>query len=201
MENQKTNIKDLLTEDVIREIEERHPKFKPIYWRVMIGFLEGMKHIRIAESLGIHQNSVGRLWNDPVYRSVFNELNSKRNLKAIENFSKVREALDTNSVLAEQVLVDLMLDEDTAANVRSSNAREILHMAGHKPKERLEVVSNNEVVIVTKDPDYNPDDDPYVQNKKLLGLISPVDEAKEAEYVKDLETLTEMDSNKMDSNG
>ena len=148
------------------EIEERYAHFRPSWWMIMVGFLQGMRQVDLSNELGISTGTISNRWRDKEFRQAYSEMNALRNKKAIENFSIVKDNIDTSSVRAEEILVELMEDESITPSVRHSSAKEILYMAGHKPKERLSIDMDRPVDITVRSPEYKKEDDPFEQYKR-----------------------------------
>ena len=160
------------------ELKRIIKRMRPSWWRILCYMMAGKSQKVTAHDLGISTSTVCRLWNDLKFKKVFDLFNIKRAFTMSENFSTVQESIDTHSVVAERVLLEIMEDEEAAPAARVSSAREMLHMAGHKPKSEIDVSIDQPITITATVGEYNPENDPYHKIKKSLGLL---DEEKEDE--------------------
>jgi len=177
------NILELKMEDVLTA--EEASKFRPGHWPILLHLLKGESQVDAAQNLSISSGSISRLWNTPWFRQTYNRINMLRMEKSTEYYSKVQDIFDKTSTMAAETLVSIMQDEDASLSVRSNNAKELLHMAGHKPQERVTVVEGKPVEIRLRESGIEIED-PYLTQKKELGIE---DSETDAQLEQDLATL------------
>ena len=186
IEGLRERAEELSKDDYTRELVRG---MRPSWWRILVYMMAGKSQIDTAKALGISSSTVSRLWNNNRFRTIFDMFNLKRNETMTENFAMVSEAADKHSVMAEEILAEIMQDDTLAASARVSASKHILDMAGHKPKEKLEITEQKPVILTMgTDTGYNKMEDPYYQIKKDLGQTDP-DEEKDEEMESDLAML------------
>lgn len=123
---------------------------KPIYTRVAMVLLGGFKFNRAAEILGLHPNTLYRLWANPSFREYYRTLEKERNSIAVENTAIVEKIFQDHSEKAALALVE-MLDSTSDPSRKKSICDDILDRAGFAPKQRLDVNTGKPMRIVIEE--------------------------------------------------
>jgi hypothetical protein len=144
--------------------DPRLKELRPAHRMVMICFLNGMNQVQTAKYLSVGVGMVSKLWNKTDFRTLFEELDRKRQGLAISKTAIVKKRIMEESINAQEILIQLMNNEQTAPSIRSSIAMDILNRAGHKPKDEVEI--KQAVTMRVADIGYDPSKDPFMQYTK-----------------------------------
>ncbi len=123
---------------------------KPLYTRVAMVLLGGFKWRRAAAILGVHENTIGRLWKNPEFREYYRKLEGERNEHAVENTSRVEGLFQQYSETAARHLIDMMENTEDEGK-RKALCDDILDRAGFAPRQRLDVNQGKPMRIVIED--------------------------------------------------
>ena len=187
-----------IVNDQLSEDEQSH--IRP-WWRPCIFAMLSGKRIRdIATTFNVHPNTISYLrHNNTVFMKLYSILNHGQEFEAMQHREAVQSAVQTSSEKAALVLEELMDSEDTPASVRYNSAREILHIAGHKPREVIDLTTDNEHRITMSGgmTGYDPSTDPFY-TKTPSEVDTPTDRVKSSEELA-LDELTLLDKRYIDS--
>jgi hypothetical protein len=143
--------------------DERLKTLRPSHRMLMICFLNGMRIGEAASFVGCSAGMASKKWNDPSFRSLFEDIDAKRRGIAIEKTTNVKKTFVDKSERAQEILLGMMEDETVGKHLRYSICKEVLYQSGHKPKEEIEITAPLNLRVT--DLGYNPSvDDPYMQS-------------------------------------
>ena len=182
-----TSLEKKIPPEAIALLEGLKPSWRLILKYLMFGFTQ----VDTAKKVEVSAGTVSRLWHNPEFKTIYNQIELLTLGRAMSNTSDLRNEIfpEKDATAAKQVLVSLINDTSSGPAVRASSAKYLIDQTVGKAKDTLEVTAGGSIDVKITDDSYNKEDDPFYKYNQELGKEDKDEVEEEEKALGELEDL------------